>query len=158
MLIFQSYLKLRNKIRDKMTIGKDEPMLSALVKNAGKLLLISIVLCLVALAIFCVVKNFLVLGSIFALAVGGILYGCDGSKVYYDELFFTIGIPITLLNGFTAFIKFILYAKASQNGEPTSLIPVITALVFFLFGVLIIMTASSRDHTEITLEETTIEG
>ncbi len=149
--IFQNYVKVQDKIRNRLTIERNEPFLNAFIKNAEKLFLILFTISLIGLAIFAVVQNFLVIGSLLAVGVGAILYGIEG-KAYYDELILTIGIPIALLNGFVAFIKFLLYVKPQQT---ESLLAVITACVFFLFGVLIIMTGCSSKNTEILNNEKT---
>lgn len=145
--MFKSYVKLRNLIRSKLEIKKDATFLTDFVTNAARLLVPISILVSFGLAILFVRFDLLVLGTLSAIVGSGIIYGIDGRKVYLDELFYAIGIPIAALNGFTAFIKFLLYSR--PNNPMGELSTVITALVFFLIGVVLLMTASSRPHTEI---------
>ena len=140
---FQHYIILRDYLHKKLHFEKGNGLLHTLVLSAARLLVPLSVIVSGILTFICMAYGFLILGSLFAIILVGIVYGIQKKKVWMHELMLVIGVTIAAVNGITAFLRTLFYTSVYHpSGDLSS---IIISLVFLVVGIIIIMTANSRN-------------
>lgn len=153
MKLFQNYVGLRDKIHSLLSIKKDEPIFNVMLKNLTKLAGILFMLSLLLLSLMASYRGQWILGNLGIVGLAAIIYGID-EQIYYDELFYCAGIPMAIMNFFIGFIQVMIkYGhNVSANHPIINGWDLFASCVLFLLGIILLMTASSRPHTEIVAE------
>lgn len=138
---FQYYVILRDYLHKKLHFEKGNRFLHTFVLSAVRLLVPLAMLASGILTIICMAYGSIILGTLFAITFVGLIYGVQKQQVWMNELLLCIGIPITAVNGFSAFIRTILYNKPYEPIGDLSTI--IATLLLFVVGILVVMTANS---------------
>ena len=106
--MFQKYIILRDYLHAQLRLEKHYSFLKTFALSAAQLLVPLALITAIALAIICMSYGFTIFGTLFAIIFSGIAYGIPKQKVQENELILAIGIPMTIINGFTAFIRLLM--------------------------------------------------
>lgn len=144
--MFQKYIILRDYIHSQLRHEKHYSFLKTFALNAAQLLVPLSLIVSAAIAIISMAYGFTVFGTLFAIIFSGIVYGMQRQRVFANELILAIGIPITVINGFTTFIRVLIYYRPHDpKGDLYSIL--ITVLLTGL-GTILIMTGNSGNFQE----------
>lgn len=152
--MFQKYIILRDYLHSQLRLEKHYSFYKIFALNAAKLLVPLALITAFVLAITCMAFGFAVVGTLFAIIFASICYGMPVQRVWANELILTIGIPMVIINGFSAFVRLILYNKL--HNPVGDLYSIFTTVLLCIIGTLIIMTANSGNFgDEVTNPNTT---
>lgn len=147
--MFQKYIILRDYLHEKLRLKKEYSFLHTFALSAAQLLVPLALMVFITLAVICMAFGFTISGTLFAIIFAGIVYGMPIQRVWTNELILAIGIPITLINGFTFFIRILLYNRL--HNPQGDLYSIFITLLLTGVGIIIIMTANSGNfNNEIT--------